>query len=90
MSRSSLLLLFFVSGVVSQETELKGCNLVIPKEVEIRQEPQPEEGPLIVNASFIIFRLGDVPKSGGSFGVDFKQALLTFYINEAYCTIILL
>ena len=72
---TSLLLLFVVINVASvsalEETELKGCNLVIPKKVQIREEPQPESGPLLLHVGFNIFRLGDVPDSGGSFGMDF-------------------
>ena len=52
------------------ETELRGCNLVTPGDVLIRPEPQPESGPILINAGFKIWRLGDVPDSGGSFGVD--------------------
>ena len=54
--------------------EKKGCNLVIPEEVQIREEPQPESGPLIIHASFDIERLGHVPHSGGSFGIDVMLA----------------
>ena len=50
--------------------EKKGCNLIIPEEVEIREEPQPEKDPLIVDTSLEIKRLRDVTRSGGSFGID--------------------
>ena len=70
----SILLLFVILGhIFALDTELKGCNLVIPDEVRIREEPQPASGPLIIHTGFNIFRLGDVPDSGGSFGVDVMQ-----------------
>ena len=79
MRFKSLLFLFVIKNYVfAQENELKGCNLVIPEDVKIRQEPQPETEPLIIYTWFNIFRLGDVPNSGGSFGVDVMQAKLNF------------
>ena len=70
----SLLFLFVINKYVfAKETEIKGCNLVIPDEVRIRQEPQPETEPLVIYTMFDIIRLGDVPDSGGSFGVDVMQ-----------------
>ena len=68
--RLTLLLPLFVMIQFVSALEKKGCNLVIPEEVQIREEPQPESGPLIVHASFDIERLGHVPHSGGSFGID--------------------
>ena len=81
MRVTSLRLLFVIINVVSslEETELKGCNLVIPKKVQIREEPQPESGLLLLHVGFKIFRLGDVPDSGGSFGVDVTQ------VNRNFC-----
>ena len=87
MRITSLLLLFATINAVSAlETELRGCNLIIPKEVQIREEPQPESGPLLLHTGFRIFRLGDVPDSGGSFGVDLMQVKHNLYhiINEIY------
>ena len=85
MRFKTLLFLFMIKKYVhAQETELKGCNLVIPEKVKIRQEPQPEKEPLIIYTEFNIFRLGDVPDSGGSFGVDVmhvKQNLCGFMTN---------
>ena len=76
----SLLFLFVINNnVFAEETELKGCNLVIPEEVKIRQEPQPETEPLIIYTRFDIIRLGDVPDGGGSFGVDVTQ------VNRNFC-----
>ena len=70
------LLLFVITSVSAlNDTELRGCNLVIPKDVQIRPEPQTDSGPLLIYTSFNIFRLGDVPDSGGSFGMDFLQVL---------------
>ena len=82
MRVTSLMLLFVIMSVVSalEDTELKGCNLVKPKEVQIREEPQPESGPLILHTGFEIFRLGDVPDSGGSYGMDVLQVKHNFYL----------
>ena len=69
-----ILLLFVIISVSAlNDTELRGCNLVIPKDVKIRPEPQTESGPLRIYTSFSIFRLGDVPNSGGSYGIDLLQ-----------------
>ena len=74
MRSALLLILFWVINVVAAlDTELGGCNLVIPEEVLKRPEPQPENGPLIIEAGFAINRIRDVPDSGGSFGVDLLQ-----------------
>ena len=71
MRLSGILLLFVIISVSAlNDTELRGCNLVIPEEVQIRPEPQPENGTLLLHVSFVIFRLGDVPDGGGAFGVD--------------------
>ena len=64
------LLLILTIEVSALETDLKGCNLMIPKEVEVREDPQPKIGPLVLHTTINIIRLGDVPESGGSFGVD--------------------
>ena len=74
MRLSGTLLLFVIFTVCAlNDTELRGCNLIIPKDVQIRPEPQPESGPLLISTSFNIFRLGDVPDSGGAYGMDFLQ-----------------
>ena len=96
MRFTSLLLLFVIindvyavetdydaySNWFTVETDLKGCNLIIPKEVQIREEPQPESGPLLLHTGFRIFRLGDVPDSGGSFGVDFMHVRHDLYMRN--------
>ena len=67
---------FWVIAFVSaSDAELKGCHLVVPKEVLEQPEPLPETGPLLLHTRFEILRIRDVPDSGGSFGVDLMKVL---------------
>ena len=79
-----LLFVSITSASALNETELRGCNLVIPHEVQIRPEPQPDGGPLRIYTGFNIFRLGDVPDSGGSYGMDLLQVEYTDYTRTLF------
>ena len=69
--KKSLLLYVMITTVSAlNDTRVRDCSLVIPEEVHVRPEPQPEDGNLLIYVYFSIIRLGDVPDSGGSYGVD--------------------
>ena len=72
MKLKKFLLLFvkIISVSALNDTEVRDCSLVIPDVVHMRPEPQPADGTLLIYVDFLIFRLGDVPDSGGSYGVD--------------------
>ena len=69
----SLFLLVSVTIVSSSETEGKGCQLVVPDEVQKQPEPRPETGPIVIHTIFNILGIRDVPASGGHFGVDLMK-----------------
>ena len=74
MEVTFLLLLFWVIAIAfAMDTDLKGCHLVVPREVMERPEPQPETGPLDLHVIFRIQDIRDVPASGGFFGVDITK-----------------
>ena len=48
----------------------RGCNLVIPQNVQEHPEPQPESGPLLLHIELSVLHIREIPDSGGSYGVD--------------------
>ena len=72
MTGVKLFLVFLLINVVSafKKSGSRGCNLVIPNNVTEQVEPQPETGPLSLHALLRVYRIRDVPDSGGSVGVD--------------------
>ena len=72
MIGAKLFLLFFVTRIVSalNTTGSRGCNLVIPQEVQEQPEPNPKKGPLLLHVALRVVHIRDIPNSGGSYGVD--------------------
>ena len=77
MSWTRLLLGFMlldaVSALNSTSISSKGCKLIVPRAVQEHVEPEPKTDPLLIHVYMWIFRIRDVPDSGGSFSADLMQ-----------------
>ena len=77
MNRTRLLLGFMtldaVSALNGANVSSKGCELIVPEAVQEHMEPEPKTDPLLIHVYMRIFRIRDVPDSGGSFGADLMQ-----------------
>ena len=80
MTGAKLFLVSSVINIVSAiESGSRGCNLVIPKDVQEQPEPQAETGPLLLHLFLRVTGVRDIPNSGGSYGVDVWQV---FYLKR--------
>ena len=67
-----ILLTMSMARVMSSATNItQGCNLYVPEEVRDHMEAEGE--PLKITIIMQIEYVRDVPDSGGSFGVVFRQ-----------------
>ena len=72
MLGAKLSLVFSMVNIVSSLTKSasRGCNLVIPQNVQEHPEPQPESGPLLLHIELSVLHIREIPDSGGSYGMD--------------------
>ena len=91
MTGAKLFLVFSVHVIVVSafnKSESRGCNLVIPQDVQEQPEPKPETGPLHLHVVLRIARIRDIPNSGGSYTVDFMQVCYSFkkkFVHNISC-----
>ena len=67
---------------INKSNMSRGCNLHTPLTAYFRFEPEPEQGPLIINVEMDHFRIRDVPISGGSFGIEFWYVIEQFFTKS--------
>ena len=72
MLGAKLSLVFSTVNIVSgfNKSASRGCNLVIPQNVQEHPEPQPESGPLLLHIELSVLHIIEIPESGGSYGMD--------------------